>query len=134
LSGYPVGSEKAIPPRQAQGYREEWELSTQTEFFDQRAVALNVNALEVPQETTTTTDHEQQSATGVVVVLVLFEVLGQFNNAVGHQRNLDLGRTGVTGVSRIRLNDFCFYFLGHYHVSSPFVSLRGAAPGVVGLS
>src|SRR5689334_16522673 len=53
------------------------EVSTaQTEALDERTVALDVDALQVPQEAAATADEQEQTTTGVVVVRVLAAVLG----------------------------------------------------------
>mgnify|MGYP002651947686 CR=1 FL=1 len=67
-------------------------LSAKAEALDQRTVALDVGALQVTQEAATTTDEQQQAAAAVVVVLVLAGVLGEVLDALGQQRDLDLGR------------------------------------------
>lgn len=111
-------------------------LSTQAEALNQRAVTLDVDALEVPEKTTTLPDEKQKAATRVVVVLVSLEVLSEFVDSVRHQSNLDLGRTRVTGVGLVLLDDGLFFFGGHSHnpPCSFFVSLRGASTLVEKLS
>src|SRR5699024_11010615 len=49
--------------------------AAQTQAGDERAVALDVDLLQVLEHPATLADQEQQSATRVVVVLVLLEVL-----------------------------------------------------------
>src|SRR5699024_8572237 len=70
--------------------------AAQSEALDQAAVAVDVNLLQVPEEATALADEEQQTTTAVVVVLVLLQVLGEVLDALRQQRDLDLGRTGVT--------------------------------------
>lgn len=70
-------------------------LATQSELTDDRAVALNVDAREVIEHAAALTHEHQQASTAVVVLLVDLEMLGEVDDAVGHQRNLDLGRTSV---------------------------------------
>ena len=45
-------------------------------------------------------DQPQQAATGVVILLVRLEVLGEVVDALGHQRDLDLGRPCIAFVGR----------------------------------
>ena len=70
-------------------------LSAQAEALDQRAVALDVDALQVAQEPAALADQQQQAAAAVVVVLVLTRVLGEVEDALREQRDLDLGGAGV---------------------------------------
>ena len=71
------------------------QLLAQVQLGDQRTVALDVGLLEVLQQTTTLADHQQQTTVGVVVLLVVLQVLVQVVDAVGQQRDLHLGGTGV---------------------------------------
>src|SRR5690606_22583880 len=91
---------------------ERWSLSAQSKTLDQRAVTLDVHALEVAEQTTTLTDEQEQPTTRVVVVLVLLEVLGEVLDALRQHCGLHLGGSGVTGVRRVlfddRLLDVCF--------------------------
>ena len=93
-------------------------LAAKTEALDERAVASNVDALEVAEKPAAATNEQQESATGVVVVLVVFQVLGELQNAVRQQSNLDLGRTGVAGVGLILLYDGLFDSGIHRHDST----------------
>jgi hypothetical protein len=93
-------------------------LAAKTQALDQGAVALDVDALEVAEKPATATNEQQQSTTGVVVVLVVFQVLGELQNAVRQQSNLDLGRTRVAGVGLILLNDGLFDSGIHSHDST----------------
>ena len=56
---------------------------TQTEALDQGTVTLDVNFLQVSQQTLALAYQEQQTTTGVVIVLVILEVLGQILDALG---------------------------------------------------
>ena len=66
-------------------------LLADAELGDDVAITLDVLLLEVVEETTTTTNEHQKTTTAVVVILVGFEVLGQDVDALGEERNLDLG-------------------------------------------
>jgi hypothetical protein len=103
-------------------------LAAKTESLDQGAVALNVDALQVTEQSTTATNKQQKTTARVVVVLVFFQVFGQFRNTVRQKSNLDLGRTGVTGVGLILLDDGLFNSWIHRHDSTLhfLFSLRGA--------
>jgi hypothetical protein len=71
--------------------------ATQTEGGDECAVALYIDAAQVVQQTTATADEHQQATAAVVVLLVHLEVLREVCDAVGEERDLHLGRTGVGG-------------------------------------
>src|SRR5699024_1340390 len=80
-------------------------LSTQTEAFDERAVALDVGVAQVAEQAAALSDEEQQAAAAVVVVLVGLEVFGQVGDALGEQRDLDLRRAGVAFAGRVLGDD-----------------------------
>src|SRR5690606_23954930 len=87
-------------------------LSTKTETLDERAVAVDVDVLQVTQQATALTDEQEQATARVVVVLVCLEVLGEVLDALRQHCDLHLGGSGVTGVRRVlfddRLLDVCF--------------------------
>src|SRR5690625_93605 len=70
--------------------------ATQTELADQRPVAPDVDVREVLEQAATPADQQQEAPAAVVVVLVVFEMLGEVVDALGHQRDLHLRRAGVT--------------------------------------
>ena len=64
-------------------------------------------------------DHLQHAAAAVVVLVVSLEVLGQRVDAIGKDRDLNLGRTGVTLVGLVLVDNELFFFSGHgsFHLS-----------------
>lgn len=90
-------------------------LSTQTQPFDQRAVALDVDVGDVLEQPATTADQQQQTAPGVVVVLVLLEVLGEVGDALGQKRDLGFRRAGVGLVQAVGAQDFFLLLGGQRH-------------------
>ena len=60
------------------------------------------------------TDHLQHAAAAVVVLVVCLEVLGQSIDAMGKDRNLYLGRTGVTLVRSVLSNDGLLFVLSKH--------------------
>src|SRR5690606_13948998 len=72
--------------------------ATQPETLDQRAVAVDVDVLQVSQQPATLTHEQQQATTRVVVVLVLLQVLGEVLDAAGQHGDLHFRGPGVTGV------------------------------------
>ena len=76
-------------------------LATQTEFFDQAPVALDVGLGQVVEQPTALADQQQQASPAVVVVLVLLEVLSEVCNPAGEHGDLNFRRTGVTLVGGV---------------------------------
>src|SRR5665648_96049 len=79
--------------------------ATQAEPFDQAAVAVDVDLLQVAEEATPLADQEEQTTTRVVVVLVLLEVLGEVLDALREHRDLDLRGAGVVRNCRVLGHD-----------------------------
>lgn len=92
-------------------------LLSQTELLDDSAVAVDILLLKIVQKVTALTDHFKKTATGVVVVVVGLQVLGQVGNSLGENGDLYLGRTCVTLVHRVGLDDLCFYFFVKHFLS-----------------
>ncbi len=84
--GNPVSEIALIVPRG---------LLAEVERFDDRAVALDVDLLEILQQLTTLADQAQQGALGAEIVAVALEVLSKVADTVRKQRDLALGRTRV---------------------------------------
>src|SRR5699024_6133429 len=63
-------------------------LTAQTEFADQRLVALAVAALEVIEQLAPLVDHFQQTTAGMMIRLVGFEMGAQLRDAFGEQGHL----------------------------------------------
>src|SRR5699024_12611537 len=88
----PIGSGGHTKPRPALRGELRRSSPADAETLDQRAVALDVDALQVLQEALALTDQQHQTTTGVVIVLVGLEVLGQVVDPMREERDLDLGR------------------------------------------
>ena len=80
-------------------------LLAQTQFGDQRGVALCVLGFEVVEQFASTADHAQQAATTVVVFGVCFEMGGQFIDACGQNGDLHFGAACVVGRTSVGLDD-----------------------------
>jgi hypothetical protein len=76
-------------------------LLTQAEFFDQRAVTVQILTLEVGQQAFTTVNHHDQAAAGMVILGVGFEVTVQVVDTGCQQRNLHFRGAGVVLTARI---------------------------------
>src|SRR5690606_10483484 len=103
------------------------------EALDQRTVTLDVVLLQVLQEALALTDQQHQTTARVVIVLVGLEVLGQVGDAVGEQRGLDLGRTGVALAGRVLRDDRLLGGGIEGHTGSPQVVARRAGAFCPGL-
>ena len=75
-------------------------LLAQAEALDQALVAFLVLPLDVVEEVPAVADELEKATARVVVLLVFLEVLGEVRDALGHQRDLDLGGPGVLLVRR----------------------------------
>ena len=91
-------------------------LLSQTELFDDSAVTLYIDLLEVPEQVAAVSDHLEKTAAAVVVLLVGLEMLGKSVDAVGEDCDLDLGGSGVALVGFVLLNDGSLFFLGNHFV------------------
>ena len=114
-------------------------LLADVQLGDQRTIANDVHLLEVVQQTAALTDHDQQTTAGVVVVLVVLQmVLVEVVDALGQQRDLHLGGTGVALVAAKLLDDLRLSCLVHFDVLAFLIFVnrrrterrvvRGAAP------
>src|SRR5580700_11195057 len=70
-------------------------LLAEAELLDEGAVALEVAAAQVVEEAAAAADQHQQTAARVVILGLLAQVLGQMVDALGQQRDLDLGGAHV---------------------------------------
>ena len=86
-------------------------LLSQTQLFDDCTVAIDVLLLQVAQKVSSVTDHLQHTAAGVVILGVLLEVLVQFVDASGQNRDLYFGGTGVGFVGLVGSDDCLLGFL-----------------------
>ena len=93
------------------------DLAAQAEALDQRAVPRDVGAPQVAEQAAAAADEQQQAAAAVVVVLVHLQVLVQVVDPAGHERDLDLRRTGVTLIDRVLRKDLLLNFSVERHVA-----------------
>ena len=85
------------------------DLLTNTEFFDDCAVTLDVFCLQVIQHATTLTNEGSQGALCTEVLTVSLQVLGQVVDTEGEQCDLALCRTGVLSVVAVLCEQLCFF-------------------------
>ena len=79
-------------------------LPSQSELGDERPIPLDVVTSEIVEQPAPTTDHREQSPTGVMVLAVDLQVFRQVVDALGEERDLDLGGAGV-GLVEAMLSD-----------------------------
>ena len=91
-------------------------LLSQSELTDDCTVTLNVNLLEVVEQVSSVTDHLLQTAAAVEVLLVGLQVLGQVVDTGSQNGNLYFGRTGVSFVGCVLLDqsEFCVFLHGFF--------------------
>ena len=97
-----------------------WVLLSDAELFDDRTVAVDILLDEVVEKVSSVTYHFQKTAAGMMVVLVVFEVLGKGVDTVCENGNLYLGRTGITLMRLVFINNLLFDVLlnhGFIHLS-----------------
>ena len=83
----------------------EGELLSDFQLLDDGAVTLDIVLSQVVQEAATMTNHLQKAATAVVILLVHLQMLVQGVDAVGQNGDLYFGRTGVTLVGLVLLDN-----------------------------
>ena len=96
------------------------ELLPEAEALDELVVALRTLAPQVLQQPTPSSDHLQQNSPRMVVLGVGLEVLSQVRDALGQQRDLNLGRSRVTFVGPVLFDDvrLAGLVLGNVHSAS----------------
>src|SRR5712692_10051989 len=87
-------------------------LFPDSEFVDDRPVALLVRLLQIVEKTATASDQLEQSAPAVVVLRMRLEMLRQIADAIRQKCDLHLRRAGVVVVGAILRNQICFLLLG----------------------
>ena len=85
-------------------------LLTNTEFFDDCTVALDVFSLQVIQHAATLTYEGSQSTLSTEVLTVSLQVLGEVVDTEGEQSDLALCRTGVLSVVAVLSEQLSFLF------------------------
>ena len=88
-------------------------LLTDAELFlgDDGAVAVDVFADKVIQQTATLTDEGFQRAGGDEVLVVLLQVLGEVFDTDGEESDLGFGAAGIILALAILLEDFLLLFV-----------------------
>lgn len=90
-------------------------LSAQTERLNELAVAFDVDAGQVLEQTAAAANQQEQSTTAVVVVRVRLEMRSQLVDALGEHRDLNLGRARVVLGGRVLADDLLLFGSGERH-------------------
>src|SRR5947207_3852727 len=94
-------------------------LSSEAELRDDRAVALDIFALEVFQQPSAAPDQHQEAAAAVMFLLMQLEMLGEVADALGQHGDLHLGGTRVARGAGVLLDDLGLGFFGQRHDRTP---------------
>src|SRR3954469_9629046 len=122
--GRPTRDRTAVPRRCDRS-------AAKPEALDERAVARDVDVLQVAEQPPALADEQQQATTRVVVVLVLLQVLGEVLDAGRQDGDLHLRGPRVTRVRRVLLDDRLLGVSVQCHAGS-FLLLRGAPARMTG--
>ena len=94
-------------------------LLSEAELLDYGSVSFDILLSEVVEKLLYVADHFGQTSLRVEVLGVLLHVLGKLIDTVGKNSYLNLGRTGVSLVDLVLLDEGGLSFLCN-HFSSPF--------------
>ena len=101
-------------------------LSPQPKVCDEAAIPLDILVPEVLEKPPALADHHQQASPAVMVFLIDLQMLGEMADALGEQRNLNLGRTRVRVVQPMFFDNR----LRVFHAEVPFENgKRGRTSG-----
>ena len=89
-------------------------LLSQAQFFNNGTIPCDVVFLQVTEQISSVTYHFQQTASAVMVLVIPFQMLVEIIDTLGQNGNLYLGRTGVSLMRCICLDDLLFFFSGHF--------------------
>lgn len=70
-------------------------------------IFVDIGPLQIIQKLTSSRDHFEQAAAGVVILFVNLEMLRQFVDALGEQRDLYLRRTSIRTM-RLEISNYLF--------------------------
>src|SRR5690606_4115821 len=85
-------------------------LTPEPESLDQLLVARRIVPAQILEQPTSLTHDAEQTASRVVILRMRLEVLRQLVDALGQERDLDLGRARVLAVELVRFDDGSFAF------------------------
>ena len=88
-----------------------WQLLSDVKLFDNSAVTLDIDLHQIVKKVSSVTNHLEKTAAAVVILVVHLEVLGEGVDAIGKDRDLNLGRTCVTLVGLVLVDNCLLLFL-----------------------
>lgn len=91
-------------------------LSPQSKAGDEVSIPLDILVVEVLEQSSALANHHQQTSPTVMVLFIDLQMLGEVADALGEQRNLDLGRARVRVVEPMFFN----YRLRVFHAEVSF--------------
>src|SRR5690606_16147640 len=99
-------------------------LLAQTQALQQLAIAVTVRALQIIEQLAAAADETEQAAARVEILDVRLEVLGQFVDPCGQQRDLHFRRTGVALGALVRTDQLRLLFGGNGHYLTRLISRK----------
>ena len=90
-------------------------LLADAETADEFRVAIRVLALEVIEQPTAPADEHEQPSTRVMILRVGLEMVCEVGDALGEQRHLHFGGSGITLDTLVFRNDVSFLLYGDWH-------------------
>ena len=97
-------------------------LLSEAELLNNRSVSLDILLREIVKKLLSVTNHLREASLRVEVLGVLLHVLGELIDSGSKNSYLNLGRTGVSLVDLVGLNEGGLKFLCN-HLFSPFLNL-----------
>ena len=83
-------------------------LVAQPQVLNQLTVRIDIRPSQIVQEPATLAYHLQEATTTVVIFAVLAEMVREVVDALGQDRDLNLGGPGIALVGPVLLNRGCF--------------------------
>jgi hypothetical protein len=85
------------------------------EFADEFAIFGNIPITQIRLEPSTLTNEEQQAATAMKILFVRAKMVGDLQNSILENRDLNLGRAGVAILGRVIRDHLSFELLIEWH-------------------
>ena len=109
LDSVPEKASAAIfPGIAADGSKRLVTLAAQSEGLQNRVVAVDAFALQIVEELAATAGHGEKAAAAVEILAVIAQMFREVGDALGEQRDLDLGGAGILLVGPELGDDFLF--------------------------
>ena len=105
-------------------------LLSESQLLNDFTISLDILLRKIVEQVLSVTNHTEQTSLRVEVLRILLHVLGEGVDAVGEDRNLYLGRAGVSLIDLIGLNELLLKLL--IHVFFTFLIYLPKPQGTVG--